>query len=65
MLLTHLRRHGHQALPLVGGATGMIGDPSGKTSERTLLDGEKVLENTAKIRGPDSSASSPTTRGRR
>ena len=50
MLLTHLRRHGHQALPLVGGATGMIGDPSGKTSERTLLDGEKVLENTSKIR---------------
>ena len=50
MLLTHLRRHGHQALPLVGGATGMIGDPSGKTSERTLLDGEKVLGNTAKIR---------------
>ena len=50
MLLTHLRRHGHQALPLVGGATGMIGDPSGKTSERTLLDSEKVLENTAKIR---------------
>ena len=30
MLLTHLRRHGHQALPLVGGATGMIGDPLGQ-----------------------------------
>jgi tyrosyl-tRNA synthetase len=38
MLLTHLRRHGHKVLPLVGGATGMIGDPSGKSSERTLLD---------------------------
>jgi len=50
MLLTHLRRHGHRALPLVGGATGMIGDPSGKSSERTLLDEEKVRENTAKIR---------------
>jgi tyrosyl-tRNA synthetase len=50
MLLTHLRRHGHQALPLVGGATGMIGDPSGKTSERTLLDEEKVRANTGKIR---------------
>ena len=50
MLLTHLRRQGHQVLPLVGGATGMIGDPSGKTSERTLLDEEKVRANTAKIR---------------
>ena len=50
MLLTHLRRHGHKVLPLVGGATGMIGDPSGKSSERTLLDSEKVRENTAKIR---------------
>ncbi len=50
MLLTHLRRHGHQALPLVGGATGMIGDPSGKSSERTLLDAERVRDNTGKIR---------------
>ncbi|HXJ20464.1 MAG TPA: tyrosine--tRNA ligase [Polyangia bacterium] len=50
MLLTHLRRHGHKVLPLVGGATGMIGDPSGKSSERTLLDQEKVRENTGKIR---------------
>src|SRR5579863_5463140 len=50
MLLTHLRRHGHQALPLVGGATGMIGDPSGKSSERTLLDLEKVRSNTDKFR---------------
>jgi tyrosyl-tRNA synthetase len=50
MLLTHLRRHGHKALPLVGGATGMIGDPSGKSSERTLLDQERVRDNTGKIR---------------
>jgi tyrosyl-tRNA synthetase len=50
MLLTHLRRHGHKVLPLVGGATGMIGDPSGKSSERTLLDQEKVRDNTGKIR---------------
>jgi tyrosyl-tRNA synthetase len=38
MMLTHMRRAGHQVLPLVGGATGMIGDPSGKSSERQLLD---------------------------
>ncbi|MFL5305350.1 MAG: tyrosine--tRNA ligase [Polyangia bacterium] len=50
MLLTHLRRHGHKVLPLVGGATGMIGDPSGKSSERTLLDEDKVRDNTGKIR---------------
>ncbi|HXU63498.1 MAG TPA: tyrosine--tRNA ligase [Polyangia bacterium] len=50
MLLAHFRRHGHRALPLVGGATGMIGDPSGKSSERTLLDQERVRDNTGKIR---------------
>jgi tyrosyl-tRNA synthetase len=50
MLLTHLRRHGHQLLPLLGGATGMIGDPSGKTSERSLLDLELVRANTDKFR---------------
>ena len=50
MTLTHLRRHGHQILPLVGGATGMIGDPSGKTSERKLLGNELLVENTGKIK---------------
>jgi tyrosyl-tRNA synthetase len=50
MLLTHLRRAGHQVLPLVGGATGMIGDPSGKTSERQLLDTDRLTENTNRIR---------------
>jgi tyrosyl-tRNA synthetase len=50
MMLTHLRRAGHQVLPLVGGATGMIGDPSGKTSERQLLDNDRLSENTGKIR---------------
>jgi tyrosyl-tRNA synthetase len=49
MLLAHLRRHGHQVLPLVGGATGMIGDPSGKASERNLLDADSVRDNTEKI----------------
>jgi tyrosyl-tRNA synthetase len=50
MLLAHLRRHGHQVLPLVGGATGMIGDPSGKASERSLLELDKVRANTEKFR---------------
>jgi len=50
MMLTHLRRAGHQVLPLVGGATGMIGDPSGKSSERQLLDAERLTDNTGKIR---------------
>ncbi len=42
MLLVHLQRAGHKPLALVGGATGMVGDPSGKSAERPLLD-EKVL----------------------
>lgn len=42
MLLAHFQRCGHQPIALVGGATGMIGDPSGKSSERNLLD-EKTL----------------------
>lgn len=42
MLLAHLQRCGHKPVALVGGATGMIGDPSGKSSERNLLD-EKTL----------------------
>lgn len=42
MLLAHYQRCGHRPVALVGGATGMIGDPSGKSSERNLLD-EKTL----------------------
>jgi tyrosyl-tRNA synthetase len=38
MLLVHLQRAGHKPFALVGGATGMIGDPSGKSEERNLLD---------------------------
>jgi tyrosyl-tRNA synthetase len=38
MLLKHFQRAGHQPIALVGGATGMIGDPSGKSEERNLLD---------------------------
>ncbi|SDR74206.1 tyrosyl-tRNA synthetase [Gillisia sp. Hel1_33_143] len=42
MLLAHFQRCGHKPFALVGGATGMIGDPSGKSNERNLLD-EKTL----------------------
>src|SRR3954452_11477463 len=42
LLLVHLQRAGHKPIALVGGATGMVGDPSGKSQERNLLD-EVVL----------------------
>ena len=43
MMLKHFQRAGHKPIALVGGATGMIGDPSGKSAERNLLD-EKTLK---------------------
>jgi len=42
-ILAHFQQHGHQPIALVGGATGMIGDPSGKSAERNLLSEEKLL----------------------
>ncbi|MBT2558449.1 tyrosine--tRNA ligase [Hymenobacter sp. ISL-91] len=50
MLLVHLQRAGHRPVALVGGATGMIGDPSGKSAERNLLDEEALRRNQAGIR---------------
>lgn len=50
MLMTHFQRYGHKPLALVGGATGMIGDPSGKSKERNLLGEEQVNENVAAIK---------------
>jgi tyrosyl-tRNA synthetase len=50
MLLVHLQRAGHRPVALVGGATGMIGDPSGKSAERNLLDEETLRRNQAGIR---------------
>ncbi len=50
MLLVHLQRHGHRPIALVGGATGMIGDPSGKSAERNLLDETTLRANQAGIR---------------
>lgn len=45
MLLVHLQRAGHQPIALVGGATGLVGDPSGKTAERQLLSKELIEHN--------------------
>ena len=45
MLLKHLQLAGHKPIALVGGATGMIGDPSGKSAERNLLDEETLRKN--------------------
>src|SRR5437763_16814243 len=45
ILLVHLQKAGHKPLALVGGATGMVGDPSGKSEERNLLSAETLLQN--------------------
>ncbi|PIQ25013.1 tyrosine--tRNA ligase [bacterium (Candidatus Blackallbacteria) CG17_big_fil_post_rev_8_21_14_2_50_48_46] len=50
MLLAHFQRAGHRPICLVGGATGMIGDPSGRSSERVLLTEDKVDANLESIR---------------
>jgi tyrosyl-tRNA synthetase len=47
MLLVHFQKAGHIPVALVGGATGMIGDPSGKSEERNLLDEETLRKNEA------------------
>jgi len=50
MLLAHYQRCGHKPVALVGGATGMIGDPSGKSSERNLLDEATLRHNQEAIK---------------
>ena len=62
MLLVHLQRAGHKPIALVGGATGMVGDPSGKTAERQLLDVESINHNLACQR-PHSQRHQQTVRG--
>ncbi len=49
MLLLRFQRHGHTPVVLIGGATGMIGDPSGKSEERKLLDETQVRQNAQAI----------------
>ena len=50
MMLKHFQRCGHKPVVLVGGATGMIGDPSGKSDERNLLDEDTLRHNQEAIR---------------
>ncbi|MBS1948420.1 MAG: tyrosine--tRNA ligase [Bacteroidetes bacterium] len=51
LLLVHLQKAGHKPFALVGGATGMVGDPSGKSEERNLLDEAALNKNLAGVRG--------------
>jgi tyrosyl-tRNA synthetase len=64
LLLVHLQRAGHKPIALVGGATGMVGDPSGKSAERNLLDDATLNHNLQGIKNQlskylDFTASSP------
>src|SRR5436189_5280059 len=51
MGLARLQRFGHTPIAIVGGGTGMIGDPSGKSLERSLLSREQIEENVVGIKG--------------
>jgi tyrosyl-tRNA synthetase len=50
MMLKHFQRAGHQPIILLGGATGMIGDPSGKSQERNLLDNNELKQNQSALK---------------
>ena len=50
MILIHFQRYGHKPIALIGGATGMIGDPSGKSSERKLLDQKRLEKNSLALK---------------
>ncbi len=50
MTLVHMQRHGHTPIAVLGGGTGLIGDPSGKTQERPLLGKDQIEENIQGIR---------------
>jgi tyrosyl-tRNA synthetase len=51
MALAHFQRAGHRPLMVVGGATGMVGDPSGRSEERNLLTREQIASNVRAVRG--------------
>jgi len=51
IILMHFQKAGHNPIALVGGATGMVGDPSGKSDERNLLDEETLAKNVAGVKG--------------
>jgi tyrosyl-tRNA synthetase len=50
LALSHFQRHGHRVIALVGGGTGLIGDPSGRSDERKLLSKEDAAHNVARIK---------------
>src|ERR671932_2513047 len=50
LLLVHLQKAGHKPFALVGGATGMVGDPSGKSAERNLLSEDVLQKNVEGIK---------------
>ena len=50
MILVHFQKHGHTPYVLVGGATGMVGDPSGKSKERNLLQKDELFNNVEAIK---------------
>ncbi len=50
IVLMHLQRFGHKPIALVGGATGMVGDPSGKSEERNLLSKDVLNHNVAAVK---------------
>jgi tyrosyl-tRNA synthetase len=50
LILKHFQKAGHNPIALIGGATGMVGDPSGKSAERNLLDEEALAKNVAGVR---------------
>lgn len=50
LLLVHLQKSGHKPIALVGGATGMVGDPSGKSEERNLLSEDVLAKNVAGVK---------------
>ena len=50
MALAHFQRAGHRPIAVIGGGTGMIGDPSGRASERPMLSVEDIHRNLAGIR---------------
>src|ERR1041385_8780038 len=51
MMLVRFQRHGHRPVVVMGGGTGLIGDPSGKSAERTLMSEERVRGNVETQRG--------------
>ncbi len=50
MSLVHMQRHGHRPIALVGGGTGLVGDPSGKTEMRKILSREEIDENARQLK---------------